>query len=545
MKQKVIKITESQFKSILDESHSGINEELMNDAKNITRLIIEKYNKVGQINVVYRIERFNNVDIVVLDSEYENIGRDVNGNPINALGVGLYEFTNTVQLYLDKSLVLDERKLYSAISHELGHLFCYLKNKCHINGTQKTISLQYRTDNFSLDDFRQMQSTLYCFRENEMQARCFETASYLQKSKEQNIDVTIEELYSNRCTGINKMQSFLELIKNNDINQIIELIRYLYNRIIGEYKAMAKKVNKEQMRHMVLSYFETKLNKFKRKIDKIYTDYKQGYGVFNQQHNLSETIDKSYSDSLHHELPRKVKDWNFHPWSKDDRQSNIDKLSSTIKKDASWYYKHSSDNTITDKMEELGFCRLPSKDYSFITMKFGIDKSKFEKIQKQFNSILNFYNYKCICKTYMFWRDVIIVTLEAVYGDKIDIDVSDRIFYHATPSKNVEKILRQGLVPKDRGRLGLNRPNRIYLSLYIDKILLRALSNDSQCNYSVLKIDLRNMPDITIYKDPYCEENGYYCTDNIPPKCISIVPEQKETLQESIFKNGRDFSYLE
>ena len=36
MKQKVVKITESQFKSMLDESHSGINEELMNDAKNIT-----------------------------------------------------------------------------------------------------------------------------------------------------------------------------------------------------------------------------------------------------------------------------------------------------------------------------------------------------------------------------------------------------------------------------------------------------------------------------------------------------------------------------
>ena len=534
MKQKVIKITESQFRSILDESHSGINEELMNDAKNIARLVIEKYNMEGDIDVVYRIERFDNVDVEVIDSE----------NGSNALGVGFYESTNTVQLYLDKSLVLDERKLYSIISHELGHLYCYLKNKGHISYQQAKVSLSYLTDNFSSDDFRQMQSALYCFRENEMQARCFETASYLRKSKEQNIDVTIEELYSNRCTGINKMQSFLELIKNNDINQIIELIRYLYNRIVGEYKAMTKNVNKEQMRHIVLSYFETKLNKFKCKIDKIYTDYKQGYGVFNQQHNLSETIDKSYSDSLHNELPRKVKDWNFHPWSKEDRQSNIDKLSSTIKKDASRYYKHSSDNTITDKMEELGFYRLPSKDYSFITMKFVINKEKFDKIQKEFYSVLNFYNFKCIRKN-MADRNRITVTLEAVYGDQIDIDVSNRIFYHATPSKNVEKILRQGLVPKDRGRLGLNRPDRIYLSLYIDKFLLRALSNDSHCNYSVLKIDLRNMPDITIYKDPYCEENGYYCTDNIPPKCISIVPEQKETLQESIFKNGRDLSYLE
>ena len=532
MKQKVIKITESQFKSILDESHSGINEDLMNDAKNIARLVIEQYNTEGRINLVYSIERFDNVDVVVLDSE----------NGSNALGVGLYESTNTVQLYLDKSLVLDERKLYSIISHELGHLYCYLKNKGHISYQQTKVSLSYLTDNFSSDDFKQLQSALYCFRENEMQARCFETASYLQKSKEQNIDVTIEELYSNRCTGINKMQSFLELIKNSDINQIIELIRYLYNRIVGEYKAMTKNVNKEQMRHIVISYFETKLNKFKRKIDKIYSDYKQGYKVYNIQQNLAETIEKSYTDSLHHELAHKVKDWNFHPWSKDDRQSNIDKLSSTIKKDASWYYKHSGDNTITDKMEELGFYRLPSKDYSFITMKFGIDKSKFEKIQKQFNSILNFYNYKCICKTYMFWRDVIIVTLEAVYGDKIEIDVSDRIFYHATPSKNVEKILRQGLVPKDRGRLGLNRPDRIYLSLHIDKFLLRELGNDRQCNYTVLKIDLRNMPDITIYQDPYCGENGYYCTDNIPPTCISIVPEQKETLQESIFKNGGDLS---
>ena len=160
-------------------------------------------------------------------------------------------------------------------------------------------------------------------------------------------------------------------------------------------------------------------------------------------------------------------------------------------------------------------------------MKFTINKDKFDKIQKEFNSVLNFYNFKCIRKN-IADRNRITVTLEAVYGDKIDINVSDRIFYHTTPSRNVEKILRQGLVPKDRGKLGLNRPDRIYLSLYIDKLLLSELSRDSQCDYSVLKIDLRNKPDIAIYKDPYCEENGYYCTDNIPPTCISIVPEQKE-----------------
>lgn len=244
MKQKVIKITESQFKNILDESHSGINEELMNDAKNIARLVIEQYNTEGDIDLVYRIERFDNVDVEVIDSE----------NGRNALDVGFYKSTNTVQLYLDKSLVLDERKLYSIISHELGHLYCYLKNKGHISYQQAKVSLSYLTDNFSSDDFKQLQSALYCFRENEMQARCFETASYLRKSKEQNSDVTIEELYSNRCTGINKIQSFLELIKDNDINQIIELIRYLYNRIVGEYKAMTKNVNKEQMRHSISYY---------------------------------------------------------------------------------------------------------------------------------------------------------------------------------------------------------------------------------------------------------------------------------------------------
>ena len=88
MKQKVIKITESQFRSILDESHSGINEELMNDAKNIARLVIEKYNMEGDIDVVYRIERFDNVDVEVIDSE----------NRSNALGVGFYESTNPLSI---------------------------------------------------------------------------------------------------------------------------------------------------------------------------------------------------------------------------------------------------------------------------------------------------------------------------------------------------------------------------------------------------------------------------------------------------------------
>lgn len=48
------------------------------------------------------------------------------------------------------------------------------------------------------------------------------------------------------------MQSFLELLRDNDINNIIELIRFLYNRIVGAYKSMSKKVNNEQMRNIVV-----------------------------------------------------------------------------------------------------------------------------------------------------------------------------------------------------------------------------------------------------------------------------------------------------
>lgn len=122
------------------------------------------------------------------------------------------------------------------------------------------------------------------------------------------------------------------------------------------------------------------------------------------------------------------------------------------------------------------------------------------------------------------------VYLEIVLEAKFDIKVEDipKTLYHSTHKKNLNKILKNGLVPKSESKLS-KHPDRIYLTnryehvYYFSKYILDFYSkvNFYEHDSVILKIDTTTDLDIRLYVDINLSETGYYTIDNIPPKYIT------------------------
>lgn len=110
--------------------------------------------------------------------------------------------------------------------------------------------------------------------------------------------------------------------------------------------------------------------------------------------------------------------------------------------------------------------------------------------------------------------------------------------YHITNDSYVDKILRNGLVPKSKNKLS-SHPDRIYLCTSIDDCkslegrmymqdsfnmmgLNLNKNNNKKLKYTILKIDMSDFSG-KIYKDPNYKDTGFYITTNIKPDKISIV----------------------
>jgi hypothetical protein len=118
--------------------------------------------------------------------------------------------------------------------------------------------------------------------------------------------------------------------------------------------------------------------------------------------------------------------------------------------------------------------------------------------------------------------EVMSVDLEAkFYNNQI---TEKKILYHVTTTKSVEKILRQGLVPKSKSKKDYH-PERIYLTdsfWWAKNIPLAFEKFGYNGPWCILKIDTTDL-NISLYEDPQMPEDGFYTTSNIPPKNISIV----------------------
>lgn len=106
--------------------------------------------------------------------------------------------------------------------------------------------------------------------------------------------------------------------------------------------------------------------------------------------------------------------------------------------------------------------------------------------------------------------------------------------YHATPTIYIDKILKQGLVPKSKNSFS-NYPDRVYFILGDDltqeNLMLfgylqknrsgETIHDDNQ--YTILQIEIEKLLSNTqMYIDPRAK-NAVYTHDNIPPNAINIL----------------------
>jgi hypothetical protein len=116
------------------------------------------------------------------------------------------------------------------------------------------------------------------------------------------------------------------------------------------------------------------------------------------------------------------------------------------------------------------------------------------------------------------------ISFEAKYDEQV-VENIPKILYHASPSKNADKILKIGLSPRSRSKRSFH-PERVYVSSSLTKIkniipLLGKLEGDR--NYTVFKINTEEVPGnyFKLYTDPNLPDTGFYTVNNIPPYALS------------------------
>lgn len=117
--------------------------------------------------------------------------------------------------------------------------------------------------------------------------------------------------------------------------------------------------------------------------------------------------------------------------------------------------------------------------------------------------------------------------IEAKYDKQLNNnDIPDKA-YHVTDSKNEEKILKLGLVPKNREKKS-KHPERVYFTYNIE--WAEMLSKDPQFQIeqeaTIFEINFKELlliRSIRLFNDANLSEVGFYTYENIPPKYLKIV----------------------
>jgi hypothetical protein len=114
------------------------------------------------------------------------------------------------------------------------------------------------------------------------------------------------------------------------------------------------------------------------------------------------------------------------------------------------------------------------------------------------------------------------IRFEAKYDEQI-VENIPPILYHISPTQNIEKILKIGLVPKSRSKAAYH-PDRVYLSKdlkNIEDLGEMFYQKTGIRDWTILKIKTDMIPGdyFKLYKDPNFSQ-GYYTLNNIPPQAI-------------------------
>lgn len=114
----------------------------------------------------------------------------------------------------------------------------------------------------------------------------------------------------------------------------------------------------------------------------------------------------------------------------------------------------------------------------------------------------------------------ICISIEPYYDTEVKFD--GEYLYHVTPKKNLDKIMRVGLLPKSKDTVSFY-PQRVYLSpdeKTMDAILPQL--QDKKSNEQYVNLRIKNFPGLKLYKDVRFKF-GFYTYNSIHPKYIEVI----------------------
>ncbi len=118
------------------------------------------------------------------------------------------------------------------------------------------------------------------------------------------------------------------------------------------------------------------------------------------------------------------------------------------------------------------------------------------------------------------------------YEPKFDVEIDSSqfppILYHITPEKNVDSILKKGLVPSSKNKI-FSYPHRNYVGKNLEKIIGvvadkedKSMKDGQLKAFVIFRIKMRPdlIPPIKMFKDPNLGD-GYYVYENIPSRLLT------------------------
>tara|TARA_R110001592_G_C12949170_1_gene731188 strand:+ start:38 stop:637 length:600 start_codon:yes stop_codon:yes gene_type:complete len=171
--------------------------------------------------------------------------------------------------------------------------------------------------------------------------------------------------------------------------------------------------------------------------------------------------------------------------------------------------------TIVDKFNDIGNFDRPSGEFLET-----IDFTRLSKDNKKFFDFIDKNNWYVAKHNNQNKGE-----LKPIYSIE-GIRKMPKELLHATPTINVDNILKQGIVASSND-LRHKYPNRIYLASKLSTInqLIKEMKRYSgETNYSIFKIDSTNL-DTVLYKDDTCSYSDCYYIQNydIPSNKISLL----------------------
>ncbi|MFA5153622.1 MAG: hypothetical protein WC554_13745 [Clostridia bacterium] len=128
-------------------------------------------------------------------------------------------------------------------------------------------------------------------------------------------------------------------------------------------------------------------------------------------------------------------------------------------------------------------------------------------------------------------------TIKFLFEPKYDtpaITYESRL-YHITPSINVEKILKNGLVPRSRSKKSYH-PERVYLSRSLDNArkLVSIFKTTSKINnWTIIMVDILLVNELHLYKDQNFKDMGYWTLNTITPGSLSVFKEDNLNINDN------------